>query len=114
MSSTSVGQGIESGADAAWQRFFLALRQAVASPAPLPDRLATLVLGVCCLRQEDFPDADTWWRFEELLKATTGRAGKPTPAKILALTSRMTEQEATKWLVASGSGPDLLQPLGGE
>ncbi len=98
MSSTSVGQGIESGADAAWQTFFLALRQAIASPTPLQERLATLVLGVCQLRQEDVPDVDTWWRFEELLKATSGRAGKATPAKILAVTSKMTDQEAAKWL----------------
>ncbi len=98
MSSTSVGQGIESAADAAWQSFFLALRQAVASPVPLQERLATLVLGVCHLRQEQFPDADTWWRFEEFLKATSGRAGKAAPAKILAITSKMTNQEATEWL----------------
>jgi hypothetical protein len=98
MSSTSVGQGIESGADAAWQTFFVALRQAVASPVPLQERLATLVLGVCQLRQEHFPDTDTWWRFEEILKATSGRVGKVTPAKILAVTSKMTDQDATKWL----------------
>ncbi len=98
MSSTSVGQGIESAADAAWQAFFDALRQAVASPAPLQQRLATLVLGVCYLRQENFPDADTWARFEEFLKAASGRGGKAAPTKILAITSKMTDQEATRWL----------------
>ncbi len=98
MASTSVGQGIESGADAAWQVFFHALSQAVASPAPLQQRLATLVLEVRQLQQENFPDADTWCRFEELLKVTSGHAGKATPTKILAITSKMTDQEAAKWL----------------
>ncbi len=98
MASTSVGQGIESGADAAWEIFFHALCQAVASPVPLQERLATLVLEVGQLRQENFCDSDTWSRFEELLKATSGRAGKVAPTKILAITSRMTNQEATKWL----------------
>lgn len=98
MSSTSVGRGIEYGTDVAWQAFFDALRQAVTSTASLQSRLATLVIGVCALRQDNFTNADTWWRFEEFLKATAGVPKKATAAKVLATCSKMSGAEAGKWL----------------
>ena len=98
MSSTSFGQGIQSGTDYAWQEFFDALRQAVASTVPLQARLATFALAVYNLREDNFPDTDTWMRFESFLEATTGLPKKATAAKILAATSKMTEEEAGKLL----------------
>lgn len=96
--STSVGQGIQYGADVACQAFFDALRQAVASKATLPARLGTLVLAVCNLREQNFSDTDTWDRFQRFLTVTTGRPGHATAAKILATTSKMTDEEAGQWL----------------
>ena len=98
MASTSVGQGIQSGTDYAWQEFFDALRQAVASTVPLQARLATFALAVCNLKEDNFPDTDTWMRFEGFLEAVAGVPRKATAAKILATTSKMTDEEAGKWL----------------
>lgn len=96
--STSVGQGIQSGAEYAWQEFFDALCGAVTSTASLQSRLATVALGVCNLRQQNFPCDDTWVRFNHLLSACTGHAAKPTAAKILGATAKMSDEEAGKWL----------------
>lgn len=96
--STSVGQGIQSGADYAWQEFFDVLCGAVTSTAGLQARLATLVLGVCHLRQQNFPDDHTWARFENLLTACSSHSAKASAAKILTTTAKMTEEEAGKWL----------------
>lgn len=98
MFSTSVGQGIQSGSDVAWQAFFDALRQAVSSTAPLQARLGTLVLAVCTLQQDNFLETDAWRRFQKLLHAATGGTAKPSPAKILEATASMTEQDAAHWL----------------
>ena len=96
--STSVGQGIQSGTDYAWQLFFDAVRQAMASTASPQARLATLTLGVCHLRESNFPDSDAWDRFQTMMGAASGHAAKATPAKILAATEKMSDEEAGRWL----------------
>ncbi len=99
MSQVITDERIHFGAsDYAWQKFFEALRYAVASTAPLQQRLATLVWEVYDLRQQDFPDPDTWLRFQDFLTATGAIPAAAAKSNIVASTFSMTDAQAGKWL----------------
>lgn len=97
MSSSMWGR-IQQDTDHAWQTFFDALCHALTSTKPLQQRLAGLVWSVCDLPRENFPDDDTWARFERFVTATTGHPVATAKAKIKATTFKLKDEEARKWL----------------
>jgi hypothetical protein len=99
--------------DHGWEKFFITLHFAVASPASLQRRLAEVVQSVCRLERDNFPDGETWDRFEKLMVATT--AGNRSELPIEATTSRMTDDEAARWLQeAFGICNDVAVAYGAE
>jgi hypothetical protein len=85
--------------DYGWEKFFSSLRYAVASPASLQHRLEGIVSGVYILERDNFPDDETWKRFEKLMKeATKLPARTEGEGTIRATTSQMTDDEAGHWL----------------
>jgi len=81
-----------------WEKFFSALRNAVASDATLQTRLERVMFETDPLRRDSFPDDGLWKRFEKLQKATTAVPAKSSEGNIRATTSKMPDDEAGKWL----------------
>jgi 7-cyano-7-deazaguanine synthase in queuosine biosynthesis len=86
------------GIDYGWEKFFNTLSYAVGSAASPQERLESVMVGTNHLERDSFPDDETREAFEEMLKATTSRAAQRDEGTIRATTSRMTNDEAAKWL----------------
>jgi hypothetical protein len=104
------------GVDHGWEKFFITLHFAVASPECLQKRLAEVVQSVCRLERESFPDGETWNRFEKLIAATTGLPARNRSEKTIEATiSHMTDDEAAHWLQeAFGICNDITVAYGAE
>ncbi len=98
MGISGVWDGRQVAADYGWQKFFDALCHAITSTGSLQQRLGSLVLAVSDLRRKNFPDDDTWMRFEQFLTATTGHPATEAKADIKTTTLQMKDEEARKWL----------------
>lgn len=81
------------GVDYAWEKFYSALHYAVASTAPLQERLAGVLSEIHHLQTDSFPNAEIWAEFEELLSKVADGEGT-----IQAITSQMTDTEAADGL----------------
>ena len=53
------------------EKFFSVFNYVIVSTRPLQERLESVISAVVHLRREDFPDDETWKRFEKLMEATT-------------------------------------------
>jgi hypothetical protein len=104
------------GVDDGWEKFFITLHFAVGSPGCLQERLAEVVRSLCRLERDSFPDGETWDRFEQLVKATTGLpARNRSEEAVEAITSQMTDEEAGHWLQeAFGICNDVTMAYGAE
>jgi hypothetical protein len=104
------------GIDHGWEKFFITLHFAVASPASPQKRLAEVVRSICRLQRDSFPDGETWNRFEKLIAATTGLpATNKSEGTIEPITSQMTDDEAGHWLQeAFGICNDITVAYGAE
>jgi thymidine phosphorylase len=104
------------GVDQGWEKFFITLHFAVASPALLQRRLAEVAQSVCRLERDSFPDGETWNRFEKFIAATAGLpANNENTAVIEVTTSQMTDDEASYWLQeAFGICNDITVAYGAE
>ena len=104
------------GVDYGWEKFFASLHYAVASTAPLQERLESVVSEICHLKHDSFPDDETWERFENLMKETTKFPARTEgEGTIRATTAQMTDDEASKWLhEAIGIFSDIAQAYGKE
>jgi hypothetical protein len=89
------------GIDYGWEKFFNVLSYAVGSAASPQERLEGVIVGTNHLERDNFPDDETWKAFREMLTATTSRAAQGDEGTIRATTSRMTDDEAAKWLTKS-------------
>ncbi len=85
-------------ADYAWQKFFGALCQAITSTGSLQQRLASLVWSIRDLRRENFPDDETWLRFERFVTATTSQQAIADQASVKAAMLQMKDEDAQRWL----------------
>lgn len=104
------------GVDYGWEKFFVALRYAIASTAPPQERLESVVSGVCHLDRDSFPDDETWKRFEKLIEGTTKLPARiEGEGTIRATTAQMTDDEAGEWLhEAIGIFSDIAEAYGRE
>jgi hypothetical protein len=85
------------GVNYGWEKFFIALHDAIASTEPIQKRLQRVVVGVSNLGRDDFPDDESYERFEKLMKGTTILTAKDA-GTMEATTSQMEESEASRWL----------------
>lgn len=86
------------GIDYVAEKLSSAMHYAIGSSASVQERLAGAMQLVCHLDSDDFGDDDLWKRFQELLKETTKHAAKGNEGTIVATTSRMSDDEAGRWL----------------
>jgi hypothetical protein len=96
-----VGRMIVMSIDYGWEKFFNALSYAIGSAASPQERLEGVIGGTSHLERDSFPDDETWVAFSEMLTVSTSRAAEGDEGKIRATTSRMTDDEAAKWLTKS-------------
>ena len=101
------------GVDHGWEKFFITLHFAVASPASPEKRLAEVMKSICRLERDSFPDGEAWSRFQKLIAAATW--GNRSEEAIEAITSQMTDEEAGHWLQeAFGICNDITVAYGAE
>jgi hypothetical protein len=87
------------GVNYGWEKFYVAVRYAVASNEPLQQRLAMCVMQIGHLGRESFPDDSTWEKFGGLREASTNRPARYKGEGIInATTAQMTDEEAGRYL----------------
>jgi hypothetical protein len=86
------------GVDYACEKFTSALHYAVGSSVSVQQRLEGVMQGVGHLDRNDFADDETWERFKKLLAETTKLPAQGNEGTITATTSKMSDEEAAKWL----------------
>ncbi len=85
-------------ADYAWQKFFGALCHAITSTGSLQQRLASLVWSVRDLRRENFPDDETWMRFDKFMTATASQQVTADQPSVKAAMLLMKDEDAHRFL----------------
>src|SRR3974390_3770785 len=87
--------GVETG----WENFYKAFFLVVASKEPVRQRLSGIVCATCDLARDNFPDNETWYRFQLLMAGNTKLSGDGNLDAITTTISRMPEEEAVAWLL---------------
>lgn len=75
--------------DYAWETFHNAIRFALVSDAPLPERVRNLISDICHLQRDSFPDERLWDEFRKLMNESTKRQ------------SQVSDKEAKEYLQAA-------------
>jgi len=77
----------------------MGLDYAIGSDDSVQERLAGVVAdSVNHLTRDDFPNEELWIRVQKLINATTCKPARGDEGTIVATTSQMTSEEASKWL----------------
>lgn len=87
--------------DYAWETFSAATCAALASDAPLQERLGNLISATCHLQRESFPDEHVWDEFRRLLNESTKREARQEEPGFYVSTSQMSDEKARECLRAA-------------
>ena|SRR5258708_31490849 len=87
------------GVNHGWECYYVAVRGAAAHNGSLQERLQQCVLVLLPIRRDDFPNDETFDRHKKLISETTKRAERhPDGGTLIATTSQMSDEEATRLL----------------